>query len=764
MRLAEVSNTTRLWVAILSVALLVGCMKSPEEQYAAYIESAAAFIAEGDHSSAALQFRNAARTNPEAAEPQYQLAKTYLEMGRLQECYRAVREAVILDPDHTDATLLMAQILARLGDSDDVREAEGMLENVLGSRPNDVEALFALAVTRARLGSREDAEAFLEQALENAPDHLQSAVALARIRLGQDNREAAEEILRDAVAESADERPARIALAQFLLFDGRVDEATGEIDGILSGDKDYIPALLARGLLHLRAGETDLAEVTYRRVADMPDTTHPTAYARVLAVNGKASASTAEFQRLYDADPSDRSMRTVLIVSMLREGETDAAEAVLTNAIAENDQDFDAHLQRSEVYLRTNRAELARADVDMALGTRPTSAQAHYLLAKIHEASGNPTGARQELGESLRLQDDFLLARLDMAQSLLRSVSRRSALDVLDEAPESQKNDPKLVSGRIWAQIALGDYDDAMTAVANTRSQLGELPDLRLQEGVIEAARGNHAKAEPLLEASLEAAPQDLRAFNALVATQMSNEQQADTGLATVRRHANAHGQLGPLQLAAGTWLIRAGRIDEARDYLERSSALGDPTQQAEILLARLDERDGDNEAAMERLKAITAKQSNHIGALVRLAVLQEQVEQFDDAETTYRVVLVAVPENVTALNNLAYLVATRGGSLDEALTLAQRAREYSPAGYAGTAMVEDTLGWIHYLRGSYPSAVLNLQTASEGAPKAAIIHYHLAMAQVKNGNRETARASYEAGRAIDPDLPEASEAEDLIR
>lgn len=763
MRLAEVSYTTRLWVAILSVALLVGCMKSPEEQYATYMESAAAFVAEGDHTSAALQFRNAARTNPAAAEPQYQLAKTYLEMGRLQECYRAIREAVTLDPDHTDATLLMAQILARLGDSDDVREAEGMLENVLGSRPDDVDALFALAVTRARLGSREDAEAFLEQALENAPDHLQSAVALARIRLSQDDREAAEEILRDAVAESADQRPARIALAQFLLFDGRVDEATGEIDGILGGDEDYIPALLARGLLHLRAGETDLAEVAYRRVADMPDTTHPTAYARVLAVNGKASASTAEFQRLYDADPSDRSMRTVLIVSILGEGEMDAAEALLTNAIAENDRDFDARLQRSEVYLRSNRAELARADVDMALEVQPTSAQAHYLLAKIHEASGNPTGARQELGESLRLQDDFLLARREMAQSLLRSVSRRSALDVLDEAPESQKNDPKLMSGRIWAQIALGDYDDAMTAVANTRSQLGELPDLRLQEGVIEAARGNHAKAEPLLEASLEAAPQDLRAFNALVATQMGNEQ-ADTGLATVRRHANAHRQLGPLQLAAGTWFIRAGSIDEARDYLERSSALGDPTQQAEILLARLDERDGDDEAAMERLKAVTAKQSNHVGALVRLAVLQEKTEQFDDAETTYRAVLIAVPENVTALNNLAYLVATRGGSLDEALTLAQRAREHSPAGYVGTSMVEDTLGWIHYLRGSYTNAVLNLQTASDGAPQVAVIHYHLAMAQAKNGNPETARASYEAGRAIDPDLPEASEAEDLIR
>lgn len=763
MRLAQGSITTKLFGVVLSAILLVGCMKSPEQQYADYMESGLSYVESGDHTSAALQFRNAARTNPDEAEPQFQLAKSYLELGRMQECVQAVRAAVTIDPDHNDAALLMAQILARMGNREQVQEAEGMLQSVLGDRPEDVEALFALALTSARLGSREDAEASLELALQNAPDHLQSAVTLARLRMSEGDRESAEEILRTAVAESEDSRPARLALAQFLLSDNRLPEATAEIEGILDEEELYLPALLARGLLHLRAGEADLAEAVYKRVAEAPDSTHPSAYARVLAINGKMAESTTEFQRLFDADPSDRELRTLVVVSMLREGRVDDAEEILSAAIDENEQDFDARLQRSEIYLRSNRTDLARADVDVALQVQGTNSKAHYLLAKIHQATGNPTGGRQELGEALRLDNNFLLARLDMAQSLLQSVSRRSALDVLDEAPQAQRDNARLVSGRIWALVALGDYSDALAEVASARERLGELRDLRLQEGVIYAAQGDHGKAEPLLQASLEATPGDLRAYNALVASQMGGGR-ADEGLATAKRHADAYPKVGALQLAAGTWFARAGRTSDARVYLERSSALGDATLQAELLLARLDESEGNDAAAMERLGAIVEKQSTHVRALVRLASLQERNQKIEEAEANYRSVIVVAPENVTALNNLAYLVASRDGDLAEAVTLAQRAREHSPDGYAGTALIDDTLGWIHYLRGSYPAAVLSLQAAAEGAPKVALIQYHLAMAQAKNGNIETAQVAYDAGVALDPNIPEAAQAAELLR
>ncbi|MDA0206415.1 MAG: tetratricopeptide repeat protein [Acidobacteria bacterium] len=763
MRFTGMKITARVWAVAAGMVLLAACMKSPEEQYTAYMDSGTSYVEAEDYANATLQFRNAARVNPNVAEPQYQLAKTDIQEKKVREAFLAIQEAVKIDPNHTDSNLLMAQLLSRLGNQEEVQDAEGRLATVLESRPNDPEALFAMAVARGRLGSLEDAEGLLEKVLENSPAHLQSAVTLARLRLRENDPAGAEKILRDAVDSSEDKKPAQIALTQLLISIRKVDEAAAEVDSILANDDAYGPALLARGLLYLQAGDRAAAEAIYKRASALPGEPYKTAYARVLALNGKNAEATAEFQRLFDEAPADRQIRTMTILSNLREGKVDGAENILTGAIAENDRDFDARMQRSELYLRSGRTELARADIDIALSIQPTSAQAHYLLAKAHEASQNPIGARQELGESMRLDPRFVLARLDMAQSLLKSNSRRSALDILNEAPDEIKNHPQLVSGKIWALIALGDYNDAMNELTSARTTLGERRDFRLQEGVINAARGDHAKALPLLRSSLDANPLDLRAFNALVASQVSAKQ-VDRALETVRQHANSNRDSAALQLSAGTWLVRGGKVDEARTYLERAAADGQTESQAQLLLSSLDQQSGNEQGAIRRLEGIIAKQSNNTGALVRLAMLQEKQEKFSDAERNYRAVLAVESDNVAVLNNLAYLVATKNGSLDEALRLAQAARERAADGSPATGMVEDTLGWVHYLRGSHEVAVSTLRGASEKAPKVAVIRYHLAMAQAKAGRLQDAKASYQAGISLDSTLPEADSAAELVR
>lgn len=757
--------TARIWAVAAGMVLLAACMKSPEQQFQSYMESGAEYVEAKDYANATLQFRNAARVNPDVAEPQYQLAKAYLQDNKMREALQAIREAIKIDPNHADSNLLMAQLWAQLGGEEEVKDAEGRLATILESRPNDPEALFAMAVARGRLGSMEDAEGLLERALENSPAHLQSAITLARLRLREGDPVAAEKILRDAVAgaEGQDKKAAQIALAQFLVATGKVDQATAEVDSLLAVDDSFAPALLARGLLYLRAGDKPAAEAVYKRVSQLPDDNFKTAYGRVLALNGKNAEATAEFKRLFEQSPADRQLRSMLILANLREGKLDVAESILTEAIQANDRDFEARMQRAELYLRSNRIEAARADIDVALSVQQTSAQAHYLLAKVLEASQNPIGARQELGEAMRIDPTFLLARLDMAQSLLRSNSQRSALDILNEAPEQIKNQPQLVSGKIWALIALSDHDQAMTELTAARTLLGEMRDLKLQEGVIHAARGDHAKALPLLRGALDANPMDLRAFNALVASQISAKQ-VDRGLETVRQHANAHRDFAALQLAAGTWLVRAGKADEARTFLERSTADGQSEAQAQLILASLDEQAGNETGALRRLESVIAKQSRNTSALTRLAMLQEKQQKFTEAEKNYRAVLAISPDDVAVLNNLAYLVATKNGNLDEALRLAQAARERAADGSPATGLIEDTLGWVHYLRGSHDVAVSTLRSASQKAPQAAVIRYHLAMAQAKAGRLEEAKASYQAGLSIDSTLPEAQTAAALVR
>jgi tetratricopeptide (TPR) repeat protein len=182
------------------------------------------------------------------------------------------------------------------------------------------------------------------------------------------------------------------------------------------------------------------------------------------------------------------------------------------------------------------------------------------------------------------------------------------------------------------------------------------------------------------------------------------------------------------------------------------------------LLLSGLDEQAGNAQGAIRRLQGIIAEQSNNTDALLRLAMLQEKQGNYAEAEKNYRAVLAVAPDSVAVLNNLAYLVATRNGNLNEALQLAQAARERAPDASTATGMVEDTLGWVHYLRGSHDVAVSTLRGASEKAPKAAVIRYHLAMAQAKAGQLQDAKASYQAGLSLDSTLPEARSAAALVQ
>jgi Flp pilus assembly protein TadD len=73
-----------------------------------------------------------------------------------------------------------------------------------------------------------------------------------------------------------------------------------------------------------------------------------------------------------------------------------------------------------------------------------------------------------------------------------------------------------------------------------------------------------------------------------------------------------------------------------------------------------------------------------------------------------------------------------------------------------------DTLGWVLFRRGVYEAAVTHLERAASIKPTA-VRHYHLAMAYYKAGKEERGRTALLAGLRIDPTLPEAKAAQQLM-
>jgi Flp pilus assembly protein TadD len=76
--------------------------------------------------------------------------------------------------------------------------------------------------------------------------------------------------------------------------------------------------------------------------------------------------------------------------------------------------------------------------------------------------------------------------------------------------------------------------------------------------------------------------------------------------------------------------------------------------------------------------------------------------------------------------------------SLDRAKTLTQSFAN-SP-----NAPLLDTHGWVMFKLGQYAEALPVLERAVERSPDSKVIRYHLAMAQLKSGQRDKARENLE--------------------
>jgi Flp pilus assembly protein TadD len=93
-------------------------------------------------------------------------------------------------------------------------------------------------------------------------------------------------------------------------------------------------------------------------------------------------------------------------------------------------------------------------------------------------------------------------------------------------------------------------------------------------------------------------------------------------------------------------------------------------------------------------------------------------------------------PDNPVALNNLAYLKAEKGIDLDQAQTMAQRARQRAP----NSAEIADTLGWIYIKRNLSEEAVRVFQDLVAKDPKNPKFHYHYGMALYEKGDKPSTK------------------------
>jgi tetratricopeptide (TPR) repeat protein len=175
--------------------------------------------------------------------------------------------------------------------------------------------------------------------------------------------------------------------------------------------------------------------------------------------------------------------------------------------------------------------------------------------------------------------------------------------------------------------------------------------------------------------------------------------------------------------------------------------------------LGQLYHQAGKTDQAEKEYDAILAKDPKAIQAHMLLGIIHESRKEYAKAQIRYETILKLNPKFAPAANNLAWMLAEQGGNLDVALSYAQTAREQKP----DHPHIADTLGWIYYKKNAYLLAVNLLKEAAEKLPNDPEVHFHLGMAQSKNGDTTGAKKSLQTALKLGPTFHGSEEAKKML-
>jgi tetratricopeptide (TPR) repeat protein len=605
------------------------------------------------------------------------------------------------------------------------------------------------ALTR---GDADAAIAAVQAELQRDPDSAPAHELLGAAFLAKRDLKRAEAALSRARTLDGKRVPTLLLLGHLALLQDRATEAAQHFEKAAALEPSSIPARRGLAAVALRRGDLRqalaLLEAAVQLSGGKDDETN-LSLASIYYDLGRLP----DVERTLGPNPTLDRARVLLGLSRADQGRREDALPLLESVAREQRDTFMGRLARTIAHRLKGELPQALAELAELRQQQPSWAVARVLEAEVRLALPDLSGALAAYRKAIELAPSRPLMTLRMVRALLARGYRTEAEKELERQVSGRDHIPE--SFLLLAELYAGDVkpDRAEALLRQAAGRFPKDPRIPNQLGTLLAQRGRPGDGATHLETAVRLAPSWAEP-RARLAEVYARQGQAQKARASGEEASKLLGETAEAAHFLGLLEEHLRDFAAAERYYQLALQRQPDLLSAGLRLALLSVRDGRDQEAEARLRRLATTHPTSPLPYVHLGDLLSRAGQSAEARDAYRAALARDPDNIAALNNLAWTLGKDGANLDEALALAERAYERAPRVH----MVADTLGWLAFHRGDLERAATLLRQAVAADPDRPTYRYHLGLVLAKQGR--TAEAARELRRALaTPEFPEAAAA-----
>ena len=654
--------------------------------------------------------------NPDDQASRVLLAHSYKRAGELQLAISTYNEALNRSPRDVRIIVPTVSALYRASEYD---RADEILRRAASEKLFHPELKKLELQSYLRRGELSSASDILENLLTNDPNNRSVCLSLALLKMRQNRFTEAGELLSKLKIQEPNSLPITVAQIGLNIRQGKSAEAILLCDEIVNKFNNASAYILrARTFAFLGQAERAKEDFEHTTVIEPNNAEAWAAKSDFYRSTAQLDKAITAIQKAMSLEPDNLTIQKYAISLFVTSGNPDRVRqgrTILDEALESNPKDIKLRLFKARSLLTERTApaiERATGILQKITEDQPKISEAWALLAETALRREQSAKAMDiALRGLIHQPNDKPLLLLKARCEAIRSPAL--AIPTLKALQELEPNDVDVVIHLANTYVAAGQTQKAINLLKKQLISCSGTPDKRKINLALAAAlhkSGNKADAQKKLDSLLHSAPDD------------------------------------PGPLLAQSTLLKEDKLwsqlsrEVIHWYQNHPKDAHTPITIADDLAATEDSQA--KKTAEDLLRRVLAHDPNSLPAMNRLAMLLQITGRFEESTVLYQRVLELEPDNVIAINNLAWVMCEKQGKYQQALELAQQGLRTAP----NYIDLIDTRGVAYYKLGQYDKAIADfsrcLKLYPDGTPSAVASYFHLGRASARLGQKDKAAES----------------------